>query len=245
MSPDTPKPPPGANPDDFARWAQQEARRNDGKSARRTDGIEFADVLAQLAALPPETPEEAAAREKRRLEVDRGDRLARFRRMCPPEFMCRVDRAQLVNPAAFDRVVAWDGKFKGPMLTGETGASKTRAAWAALYRLHVMEARSFAWFPVKRLITEFVAYEAKNLADEFWRNYRSYNILFVDDLDKVNAAFESEMAALFQFYDWIYREHIPCITTTNNDRAWWVHTMGDAFARRLFDDAQTEVNFNP
>lgn len=245
MSTGTPQPPPGANPEDFARWAAQEARRNDGKSARRSDGIEFADLVKQLAALPPETPAETAAREKARAEMERADRIARFRRTCPPEFMQKVDRTLLLAPAAYDRVAGWDGSFPGPICTGPTGTRKSGAAWSALGRLNVERGRSFAWFPVKRLITEFLRYEGKDLADEFWRTYKGFNALFVDDLDKFNHKFDSEGTALFAFYDWIYREHIPCITTTNKDREWWTNLMGDAFARRLFEDAQTEVNFNP
>ena len=105
------------------------------------------------------------------------------------------------------------------------------------------ERKSFAWFPVKRLITEFARYEGKDLAEEFYRNYRKYDVLFVDDLDKFNSHFESEGAALFQFYDWVYREHRPCLTTTNRSRAKWVDMMGEAFARRLFDDAHLPVIF--
>jgi hypothetical protein len=33
------------------------------------------------------------------------------------------------------------------------------------------------------------------------------------------------------------------ITTTNKDRQWWADKMGDAFARRLFDDAHFAVQF--
>lgn len=248
MSTNDQTPPPGVSPEEFAAHLARQTRHDDTRArhhARKTEGIEFTDIVKQLATLPPETPEEAAEREKRRQAVDREDRLARFRKVCPPEFMQKIDRAQLANPAAFDTVRAWTGRFPGLILTGDTGKSKTRAAWSVLGRLNVEQERSIAWFPVKRLLTEFLRYESKDLADEFWRNYRGFHVLFVDDIDKINWQFESEGAALFQFYDWVYREQRPCITTTNKPRSWWADKQGDAFARRLFDDAHSEVDFNP
>jgi DNA replication protein DnaC len=205
--------------------------------------IDFSEILAELAKLPAETPQETADRERRRMESERADRLRSFRNICPSEFMQTVDRTKLANSVAFDLVAAWDGSFPGPLATGATGTRKTGAAWSAIGRLNVQQGYSVAWFPVKRLITEFTRYESKDLADEFWRMYEKFDILFVDDLDKFNHQFESEGAAVFAFYDWIYREHLPCITTTNKPREWWANLMGDAFARRLFDDAHRPVQF--
>lgn len=196
-----------------------------------------------ISTLPPETEAERTERERRLQGVQQSERTAKFRRVCPSEFMQRVDPAQLANQAAYERVKSWDGTFPGPVCTGATGASKTRAAWASLYNLNVYQNRSFAWFPVKRLITEFARYESKDLADEFWKFYGNFNVLFVDDADKFNTQFDSEGAAIFAFYDWIYREHRPCITTTNKDRGWWSNLLGEAHTRRLFDDAHFEVRF--
>lgn len=235
--------PEGATPADLQRFIEREARMLNTRSAKRDDGMTWEQVMEQLSALPEPTPEQRAEMEKRRIESDRVDRLSKFRRICPPEFMQRIDRSLLANPAAFDSVAKWDGHFPGPLASGATGSAKTRAVWSALGRLNVEEGRSFAWFPVKRLITEFVRYESKDAADEFWRFYRGFNVLFVDDLDKINWQFESEGAALFQFYDWAYRDNRPVITTTNKDRAWWANKQGDAFARRLFDEAHFHVKF--
>ena len=207
-------------------------------SAVREGGMEWEEVAALIKLHLPETapplPYEMS---------EEGKRLARFRQLCPPEFMSKIDRSLLKNPQAFDQVAAWAGAFKGIIATGNTGTAKSRAAWSAIGRLYVKEGRTFAWFPVKRLITEFVRYESKDAADEFFRQYSKFNALFVDDLDKFNASFESEGAALFSFYDWAYRNHIAVLTTTNKPRAWWANLMGDPFARRLFDDAHSEVQF--
>lgn len=243
MSAEEQTPPAGVSANDFARFVDRETRAIGAKSARRGDGLTWDEVLAQLSTLPPLTPEEHALAEKRRAESEQVERLARFRRVCPPEFMQKIDRTKITHLQSFDAVAQWNGAFPGPLAFGRTGSAKTRAAWSVLCRLYVTQGRSFAWFPVKRLITELKRYEEKDIADEFWRMYRGFNALFVDDLDKINWQFESEGAMLFQFYDWAYRENIRVITTTNKGRQWWAEKMGDAFARRLFDEAHFSVCF--
>jgi len=172
-----------------------------------------------------------------------GERMAAFKRICPPEFMHRIDRTQLPKPAAFDLLAGWDGSYPGPIGFGITDTAKTRAAWSALGRLYVKENRPFAWFPARRLATELERYEKHDAASEFFRAYSHYKALFVDDIDKINWQFESQKEQLFAFYDWIYRANVPCITTTNKDRVWWADKMGDAFTRRIFEDAHFEIKF--
>ncbi len=239
---ESPEIPAGANPRDFKQWVESEARKLETKSAKR-EGMEWDDVKALIGTLPPETEEERKDRATRHHEAETAIRLASFRRICPPEFFQPVENRLLTDIEAFEKCASWNGASPGILAGGPTGSSKTRACWQALGRLFVHERKSFAWFPVKRLITEFVRYESKDLAEEFYRNYRNYDILFVDDLDKFNVQFESEGAALFQFYDWVYRDHRPCLTTTNKSRQKWSDLMGDAFARRLFDDAHRPVIF--
>lgn len=172
-----------------------------------------------------------------------GERLAKFKRTCPDEFRVRIEHHRLKNPTGFKQAAEWNGQFPGPCCVGVTGGGKTRAAWSALGRLYVKENKSFAWFPVKRLVTEFERYESYNAADEFFRTYDFFGVLMVDDLDKINWQFESQGQALFAFYDWVYRTKKPCITTTNKGRDWWLRKMGDAFVRRLFDEAHFTVTF--
>lgn len=211
--------------------SQSEAVKNDSTAFDWLAGFKAALAnLPEAVEIPYElTPE--------------GERLAKFRKICPPEFCRKVDRAQLPKPEPFDRVAQWDGSFPGPCATGKTRTAKTRATWSALGRLYVRQSVPFAWFPVRRLVAELEKYETYNAADEFFRHYSHFPVLMVDDADKINWAFESHGQMLFAFYDWVYRSRIPCITTTNRPRAWWANAMGDAFARRLFDDAHFAVEF--
>lgn len=196
-----------------------------------------AAFLAAVAALPdvaPAIPYDA---------TPEGQRMAAFKRICPDQFRAKINRALLPMPEQFDRVANWDGVFPGPCASGLTDTAKTRATWSALGRLYVLENKPFAWFPVKRLTTELAKDEESGNADEFFRRYSHFKILMVDDADKINWDFMSNQEALFSFYDWIYRTRKPCITTTNKGRDWWAKKMGDAFARRLFNDAHFAVNF--
>lgn len=251
FTPPAPKPPevgicdapalPPSLAGDYARWCKKKADEKARREAAERDGNAFdkakEELKKTLAALPDKvtvpfhlTPE--------------GQRLDRFRNVCPAEFQPKVNRVLLKNPPAFDKVAGWNGEFPGPLASGPTGCGKTRAGWSAVGRLWVRENRAFAWFPVKRLITEFERFEGKDLADEFWRFYRgNFRLLLVDDADKINWSFDSQHATLFQFYDWIYANHVPCITTTNKDRAWWTARMGEPFVRRLFDEAHFHVEF--
>lgn len=175
--------------------------------------------------------------------TEEGRRLAAFKPVCPVEFFAKIDRTLLPMPELFDRVANWDGSFPGPCACGTTNTAKTRAAWSALGRLYVRENKPFAWFPVKRLTTELTKYEETGHGFEFFRMYDHFKVLMVDDADKINWDFMSNQESIFSFYDWVYRTRKPCITTTNKSRDWWAKKMGDAFARRLFDDAHFTVNF--
>lgn len=234
----TPEMTPEERAADIARWSREQDRKASQRTARRSDGIDTTDLLKILRENLPETPPPLPYE-----MTPEGQRLARFRQLCPAEYMQKVDRSKLLAPAAFDQACAWDGRFPGPLLTGKTGARKTGAAWSLLGRLFVKEGVEFAWWPVKKLVTDIEEYENANMAEAFWRRFSRMGVLMVDDLDKINWSFDSHKTALFSFYDWIYRDHRPCITTTNKDRAWWTERMGDAFARRLFEDAQFEIRF--
>ena len=226
---------------DLLRWQKEQAEKRAKLETFETTAEAFDRIKTALKQTISALPE--------KVEIPfhltpEGDRYRRFKIVCPQEFQPSVNRALVKNPKAFKAVEEWNGQFPGPLASGPTGCGKTRAAWQAVGRLWVRENKAFAWFPVKRLITEFERYEGKDLADEFWRYYRgNFALLLVDDLDKINWSFDSQHATIFQFYDWVYANHIPCITTTNKGRAWWTEKMGEPFVRRLFDEAHTHTQF--
>ncbi len=216
---------------------QWTAKRNAEKEQQRVDW------RAQLAEAAKQLPEKAEIPYERTPE---GERAIRFKKAFQDElveFLKPIDRKQLKNPLAFDRVAGWDGQFRGPLAHGLTGGAKTRAAVAAVEHLFVKKNLPFTWFPVSRLVDEVQRFEKKDLLDEFYRSLLHYPVVIVDDLDKINWNRQEEPGVLFRFYDWVYRAHRPVITTTNKPRAWWLERVGEAFVRRLFDEAHFEVKF--
>lgn len=224
---------------DMDRWQAAQAKKN---AADRDTQQAFDQAAADLKNSFSKLPEKVDIPFNLTPE---GERFARFQKVCEPEFLAPVDRSQLVKPWAFDKVANWDGQFPGRLAHGPTGTGKTRAAWQALGRNFIKENRAYAWFPVKRLITQLAEDESRNMTSEFFRRFSAphVRVLMVDDLDKINWQFDSEIGLLFQFYDWVYRSHIACITTTNKPRDWWADRAGEAFVRRLFDDCHTAVDF--
>jgi DNA replication protein DnaC len=168
-----------------------------------------------------------------------GQRMTAFRKVWPARFQEKLDRKRLKNPKAFDAVAAWDGRAPGMLAYGPTGHAKTWAVWVALGRLYVRENQTFVFFPIARLLDRIKKLEGLEPA---LFDSRGCRIVFVDDADKFNADFDSERVALFEFYDHMSVTKRPVITTTNQDRKWWEKRMGEAFARRLFEET-TVVKF--
>lgn len=232
----TGKPPSGMSPEmqaDYDRWAI-------GKSRVLVEEKTFVGVREELVSTLANLPDQVDIPYHLTAE---GERWGKFKKVCDAKFLAKVDYALIPNRQAFDLVANWDGGAPGPCAVGATDQGKTRAAWWALRRLYVKENLPFAWFPVRRLVNELERYEKQDCAEEFFRAYDFHKILFVDDVDKINWDFESHSQMLFSFFDWVYRHQKPCIATTNRDRKWWSNKMGDAFTRRLFQDACQEVIF--
>lgn len=219
---------------DYAKWAAKQA------TPKANPAAEFEKAREQLTATLADLPDSPSVPYAMTPEGERWDK---FKKVCEPQFLPKIDYGLVKDLVAFDRVGKWDGRFPGICATGATDMGKSRACWWALRRLYVLENKPFAWFPVRRLVTELERYEKNDCADEFFRTYDFFKVLFVDDIDKINWDFESHSQMLFAFVDWVYRKQKPCMITTNRDREWWAAKMGDAFVRRLFDDACIEVTF--
>lgn len=229
-----PKPLPPHIADDYARWQAKRASQPDGDTAP----ADFDAVKRQLLELFDKAPE--------RVEIPyhltpEGERWAKFKAACDPEFHPKIDYARVKNRHAFDLVANWSGKFPGPCATGPSGTGKTRAAWWALRQLWVKQGIGFSWWPVRKLIQNIE--DCGGSLEGLMYRHQASRIFFVDDADKLNWQYESHAEALFAFYDFVYRQNFPCITTTNKDRQWWVTKMGEAFTRRLMDGACFEVSF--
>jgi|GEM_PF-1642637 len=177
-------------------------------------------------------------------ELLHAQRLDTFKRVCDPKFCTKINRSLLPNADAYDTVFAWDGTSPGPLLVGATGTGKTRSAWSVLGKLNVEHGKSFSFLAASDLVAEIDKVRKQGGSfSEFTAKHRNSELFFVDELEKFTIQFDSQTSAIFDFYNWVYRREIPCITTTNKPRQWWEELMGPAFTRRMFDEAHTLINF--
>jgi DNA replication protein DnaC len=171
------------------------------------------------------------------------ERQSEFDRITSDEFAKPIDRSKVRSIDAFDAVSGWDGKYPGVFAFGQAGTGKTRACWSALRRLYCDEQRSFRWWTGRRLSDDYYGDFRDGDPDAFWHRLRYHRAFFVDDLDKFDLSQERSAGFLFELADRIYRDHLPFLVTSNHSRDWWRKALGEAFIRRMFDEATRPVQF--
>ena len=194
------------------------------------------------------------AETRRLMAEEKSARLAKyFAKCCPEEFRIPISRELLKSPEAFDQVLAWDWSFPGLCCVGGTNSGKTRAVWKSIESFIAAEREEFRTYTAREFTEEYFRHHMEGEPGKFWRNLgwkgegwsgemMMPKLIFVDDLDKIDMN-DRNCGLMFELYDKIYRDHVPAITTTNQSRAWWTGKMGEAFVRRLMDDAQRELKF--
>jgi hypothetical protein len=201
-----------------------------------------------------QTDEQAEATKRYMAEETRLRWVKSFGESCPEEFKRPISRSLLKNPSAFDKLGSWDWSFPGFCCTGGTNCGKTRAVWNSIKRKVDSGTGGFIYFTARGLVEEYLKFHMDGEPKAFWKElgWRGWSnwdskmvypsLIFVDDLDKVDMN-DRNCGVLFELFDRVYRDHIPCVSTTNKDRAWWIGKMGEAFVRRFMDDAQKELKF--
>jgi hypothetical protein len=175
-------------------------------------------------------------------EHDRKIRHNQWLAKCPAEFQKPIDLS-LVRPA-YHTLMKWDGTFPGYCCVGDTNSGKTRACWSVLSALSA----GFTYYGARDLIDAHWDWHGGMWDKVFgtWRLmhgcHHQLHVMLLDDVDKV-AMNPITTELLFNFYDIVYEEQIPCLSTTNRSRQWWKDKMGEAFTRRFLDDGQKELQF--
>ena len=170
-------------------------------------------------------------------------------RNIPPKYRETIDRAQLKNPAAFDKVQLWTpgGAQPGLIVFGDTGRGKTRAVFHRLATLHRKNVAKFVALTAdelkRKLITAALAGEVEGDDQEhevewsetgpiyhkrepstFEGKLRAADVVFVDDLTqtKLTAHYAERLFALVEYRT---GRGLPLIVTAQMD--------GDRLARKL------------
>jgi hypothetical protein len=188
-------------------------------------------------------------------EQERQERLEKFFEIsCPVEFRTPLIQEKIKNKDAFGKVASWKWTFPGICCSGGTNGGKTRAVWFSLRGFLYAKKVKFVSLTARGFTEKYFKYHMEGDPASFWKeigwgDYDSWEkklrvpeLIFMDDLDKIDMN-DRNCGVLFELFDRVYRDHVPCISTTNQNRAWWTSKMGEAFVRRFMDDAQTEVKF--
>ena len=157
----------------------------------------------------------------------------------PAEYRREIDRKQLKNPDAFDRVQLWTpgGERPGLVVLGDTGRGKTRAVFQRLATLHRENGTGFLALTADELKRQLIAaawrenkgeVEEEDLAHRALRaaagvsratveeRCQSVEILFIDDLSqtKLSAYYAERLFALIEHRT---SRGLPLIVTAQMD----------------------------
>lgn len=149
----------------------------------------FPDSLfegSETSPLPPPSrrTEQEIQRDLAKSYRNQRDELAR--RKIPADYITPNDRTRgSVNWKAFDAVQAWDGE-RSIVCKGLSQKGKSRAVYQLLRNQYVDHGRSFTALDERKILIRISdAFSEKGLA-ELDRQWMTADILFFDDIDKVN-----------------------------------------------------------
>lgn len=182
---------------------------------------------AVVAATPP--------REHPPISVQiRAQRLAQFRDFCPVRFQEKIDRTKIPNLAAWDEADKWRGEHPGVWLwSAETGEAKTRMLWRKFGQLHVDDGKTVLRMTGQMMGESYFAAHMKGEPGDFYRLLTRYNVVMLDDLDKVDLSNERTPRMLRESFDRFYENKTPVLVTANKPIEWFAGKIGESGARRM------------
>lgn len=183
------------------------------------------------APAAPKTEEEEQASVRAYI---RAQRMETFRSQCPAEFCKAINPALIPNLAAWDKADAWTGTFPGIWLWSHaTGRAKTRMLWRQFGRLHVDHGKAILKVTGQALAEEYFGYHMAGEPRAFYAWVRRYDVVMLDDLDKMDLDDKRAPRMCRELFDELYSWHKPVLVTANEPIAHFQKRIGDSTGRRM------------
>lgn len=179
----------------------------------------------------PLTPEEEEAKVR---AFVRKQRMDKFKESCPSEFRQVINRDLIPNLAAWDDADAWDGKHQGIWIwSHETGHAKSRMLWRQFGRLHVEHGKACLKVSGQALAEEYFGYHMAGEPRAFYAWILAYDVLMIDDLDKMDLDDKRAPRMCRELFDLCYEKRKPVLVTANEPIEHFQKRIGDSTARRM------------
>lgn len=209
-----------------------EPEKVDGPASKPLTGL-MAEIVAQWniagELAPPGTGKKFVLEDHVKEQ-----RLARFKELCPAEFREPIDRRRLPNLKAWDEADAWAGTYPGLWLWSTvTGRGKTRMAWRLLGRLHVKHGKQIIKSSGQQLAETYFEFHMDGDPRGFYRWLLRFDIILIDDLDKVDLSDRRYVRMMRELFDELYARRTAVVVTANEPIAFFSTVAGESCARRM------------
>jgi predicted ATPase len=175
--------------------------------------------------------EERAAKVKAEILAQR---LEKFKEQCPEQFRAKIKPELLPNLAAWNEADKWFGTFPGLWLWSEqTGRGKTRMLWRKFGVLHVERGRTVLKISGQALAEEYFRYHMEGDPRSFYRWVTRYDVVMIDDLDKVDMSDRRAPRMLRELFDEFYSHKSVVLVTANEPIRYFEGVIGESTSRRM------------
>jgi hypothetical protein len=179
------------------------------------------------------------------IERSKTERLARWSKICPLDFLATVPEA-LPQPEKLKEVLNWRYGPRGLLLHGSTGKGKSRCAWVLLNR-EFEAGRTVKHLGVTAGLTYSAQYADSATQVQRWiEKFTNTDLLLLDDVFKSKFTDSFELA-IFMIVEERVKNQKPIILTSNDTGPSLIQRMspdrGEPLVRRLREYC-TPINFN-